>query len=372
MRRFFSALFLIALAAGCAMSGAKPVFVSDAADAGQTKRSMWEERVGALAGEHDFDGVVLIALGDEKVFERGYGDANRSWKIPNTLETKFRIASLSKTFTAVLVLQLVDEGVLSFDDTLATMLPAYRADYAGEVTLHHLLAHTSGISHYIDLPGWFDGAYLQPRTVDAFLSDIAALPLNAQPGEKYRYSNANYYFLGLIIERVTGKSFETVLSERILKPLSLNDTGHFTNSAIVASLAQNYIRTDDGAFTRAGATNDALFTATGSLYSTAEDLFLWRRGLWASDLLSNAERSIMFDRAAPIAWTFERRDLNDSGVSSSIWSYNGEIDGYTSMIMFTEEANHLVVLLNNNNAGFNALRSMSLDILKSAMNDMAL
>ena len=319
--------------------------------------------VERLVDETGFDGVVLVAVNGAPALKKGYGLADKSWGVPNAPDVRFQIASLSKAFTAALALRLAEDGVFSLDATLNDLLPSYPAPYADEVTLRQLLLHTSGIPHYIDLPGWFDGAYLAPRPTEAFLDAIAALPLKAEPGAQYRYSNANYFLIGLVIERATGKPFETVLAEIILEPLGLKDTGHFANSAVIEKLAQNYIRNDDGLLEKAPPINADLFLATASLYSTVEDLFRWRRALFEGDLLSAESRAVMFDPAAPIGWTASRVDMNGDGRKSALWSYNGEINGYTSMIVFAPDANDVVILLSNNNAGFAALQRMSRSLL---------
>ena len=363
MMRFKSkaaaAVGVFLLLAACAAGGAG----WRAEALGEEKAPPIARTVETLVGETGFSGVVLVAANGEPVLKKGYGLADRSWGVTNKPDGKFQIASLSKTFTAALALRLADDGVLSLDATLTDLLPSYPAPYADEVTLRQLLRHTSGVPHYIDLPGWFDGAYLAPRSNEAFLEAVAALPLKAEPGVQYRYSNANYYLIGMIIERTTGKPFETVLAKIILEPLGLEDTGHLANGAVIEKLAQNYIRNDDGLLEKAPPINADAFFATASLYSTVGDLFRWRRAVFEGDLLSEESRSIMFDPAAPIGWTASRIDINGDGRASALWSYNGEINGYTSMIVFAPDENDVVILLNNNNAGFQTLQRMPRSLL---------
>ena len=137
--------------------------------------------------------------------------ANIEWGISNTPETKFRLGSITKQFTSMLILQLVDQGKIKLDGKLTDYLPDYRKDVGDKVTIHNLLTHTSGIPSYTDQPGFFENVSRNPYKVADFVKKYASGDLLFEPGSKFAYNNSGYFLLGAIIERVTGKPYEQVL-----------------------------------------------------------------------------------------------------------------------------------------------------------------
>lgn len=187
---------------------------------------------GYLSRWHEtgrFNGVALVAKDGETVFAKGYGQANMEWNIPNAPDTKFKIHSISKQFTTVLVLQLAAEGTIDLDGKLTDYLPDYRQDTGGRVTIDHLLRHTAGIPCYINdshrrpegkpVYEW-GGHYERNQFVRDFLSDDFLF----EPGTEYKYSNTGYYLLALVVEAVTGKTYEENLRERIFGPLGMKNS----------------------------------------------------------------------------------------------------------------------------------------------------
>jgi len=143
---------------------------------------------------------------------------NREWNMLHEPDTKFRIASITKTFTAVLIMQLVETGKVDLDGKLIDYLPFYRNDTGERVTIHHLLSHSSGIPDYLRIAGFWQNQILLTYSRKEFVNKYCSGDLEFEPGSKYQYNNSGYYLLGLIIEEVTGKSFETILQENILNP----------------------------------------------------------------------------------------------------------------------------------------------------------
>lgn len=221
-----------------------------------------ESQVSAMVDENRFTGVVLAVRGDQTILERHYSLEDPAHPISINRDSRFAIGSITKTFTAVLTLQLIESGKLGLDDTLQTHLPSYTADYSERITIRHLLQNRSGIPHYIDLPGWFDNDYKRTLTQDVLLSAIAALPLKFEPGSDYLYSNANYYLLGLIIEKIEGAPYDRVLENRILSPLGLDDTGQIYEAPPITGLVQNYLRENDGSLKPIPIVNPQVFRAT--------------------------------------------------------------------------------------------------------------
>jgi CubicO group peptidase (beta-lactamase class C family) len=169
---------------------------------------------------------VLVADGGKVIYKKGFGMANMEWEIPNQTDTKFRIGSVTKQFTATLVLQLTEEGKIKLDGKITDYLPDYRKDTGDKVTIHHLLNHTSGIPSYTGLPGFFQNESRNPYGVKEFVKKFASGDLEFEPGSKFSYNNSGYFLLGAIIEQVTGKPYARVLQERIFDPLGMKDTGY--------------------------------------------------------------------------------------------------------------------------------------------------
>ena len=148
------------------------------------------------------------------------------WKISNTPDTKFRLGSITKQFTATLIMQLVEEGKVKLDGKLSDYLLDYRKDIGEKVTVHQLLNHTSGIPSYTALPGFFSDVSRNPYSVADFVKKYASNNLEFEPGSKFSYNNSGYFLLGAIVEKVTGKPYEQVLKEKILDPLGMKNTGY--------------------------------------------------------------------------------------------------------------------------------------------------
>ncbi len=171
----------------------------------------------------NFSGAVLVSRAGRIVFERAYGFADANRKVPNTTQTRFLLGSITKSFTAVLVMQLEQEKRISLSDSICQYLqecpPGWRV-----ITLHHLLSHTSGIFNVTESPE-FESLKSIAQTRGQMLARMLHQPLAFAAGQKFQYSNSNYYLLGVVIEDVTGDSFEQVLQQRILDPLGMRDTG---------------------------------------------------------------------------------------------------------------------------------------------------
>jgi CubicO group peptidase (beta-lactamase class C family) len=187
-----------------------------------------------------FNGAALVAENGKVIFKKGFGFADFEWKIPNTPDTKFRLGSITKQFTAALLLQLVEEGKLSLETPLGDALPYYREDTGAIITIHHLLTHTSGIPCYTRLPDYFKEIRRNTHEVRDFVLEFCSGDLEFDPGAKYRYSNSGYFLLGAIIEQVTGKSYEQALKERVFEPLGMRASGYDRGAPILEKRARGY------------------------------------------------------------------------------------------------------------------------------------
>jgi CubicO group peptidase (beta-lactamase class C family) len=187
------------------------------------------------ASRGHFSGAVLISRGGRVVFRQAYGLANASWGIANTADTRFRIGSITKTFTAALVMLLAQEGRLSLDDSICRYVTPCPAQWQ-VIKLRHLLSHTSGIITLPIKPDQLD----VPQSRSQMLGLFESTPLAFAVGTRFQYSNSNYYLLGMALETVTGKPYGTVLRDRILSPLQLRDTGLIEPDTVVHELAEGY------------------------------------------------------------------------------------------------------------------------------------
>jgi len=222
------------------------LFVSQDYTHAQTKSQKIDKLMSLYHQFRQFNGSVLVAEKGDVIYKKGFGFANMEWEIPNDTETKFRLGSITKQFTSMLIMQLVEKGKLKLDDKLSELLPYYRKDIGEKVTIHHLLTHTSGIPSYTGLPGFFQDVSRDPYPVDEFIKKYCSGDLEFEPGSKYKYNNSGYFLLGAIIEKVTGKTYEDILKENILDPLNLKNTGYDHHDPILAKRAAGYENNFDG------------------------------------------------------------------------------------------------------------------------------
>jgi len=269
-----------------------------------------ETAIRALMTEHDVPGVnVLISSPERETWLASFGVANRETATPMQPDMHARIGSITKPMTATLVLQLVDEGKLALDDTLASMLPeAADFPHADRVSLRQLLSMRSGIYNYTE-EGILTGLAATPDRVwtDRELLDIARKhEPYFEPGAGFHYSNTNYILLGMIVERLTGLTFGDALQRRLLGPLGLTETSLPTASALPVPFAHGYERTpasqadtprrtdDDGGAEQATIIADAteiapsVAGAAGAVVSTLGDLDRWLTSLIAGETISES------------------------------------------------------------------------------------
>ena len=208
---------------------------------GRSRASALAAHASNLATADDFSGAVLLARNGTIEFEGAYGLADRRTGQPNTTSTKFSLASLSKMFTAVCILQLVEAGAISLQDTIGNYLPDYPNRTAStRVTVEHLLMHTSGIGNYWEGLDALEGE--RPDTHRDYLSLFADIPLEHEPGSAFSYSNGGYIVLGLIIEAVTGSSYYDHVRSAVFDRARMNDTGFPRLDETVPDRAIGYMR----------------------------------------------------------------------------------------------------------------------------------
>ncbi|MBN2131534.1 MAG: serine hydrolase [Sedimentisphaerales bacterium] len=245
--------------------------------------------------EENYPGAaVLVARNGEILYQNGYGYANISDCVEITPQTKFRIGSISKQFTAAAILKLQEEGKLSTDDKLSKFLPDFpRGD---EVTLHHLLTHTSGIHSYTSDPNFMKtvASETSPKElIDSFKND----KFDFEPGESQSYCNSGYFLLGHIVAKVSGKSFGDYLKETFFDPLGMADTGIYHWSLVLDHEAVGYSY-QNGQVQKALDWDMSRAGGAGALYSTVEDLYRWNEAVFKGKILSEASLKAAFTPAA--------------------------------------------------------------------------
>ena len=191
-----------------------------------------------------FSGTVLVARDGAPMVSKGYGWANAEWEIPNTPTTKFRLGSITKQFTATLVLRLQEQKKLTRAGSRSARTSRRARSLWKPVTIHHLLTHTSGIPSYTGLPD-YQKTMMMPRTIEQMVAVFRDLPLEFAPGEKFKYNNSGYFLLGVIIEKVAGKKYEDALRDEIFTPLGMTDTGYDWSEPLLRHRAAGYTRRGD-------------------------------------------------------------------------------------------------------------------------------
>lgn len=251
-----------------------------------------EAVVQGYADSDGFSGSVLVALDGNPIFRQGFGYANREWNIPNTPETKFRIGSLTKSFTAAAILQLAERGRLGLDDPVSRHYAKAPPSWSA-IALRHLLSMHSGIPSFSDTPGYWESWSKIQRKPEEGIDLIRDAPLRFPPGAKYEYSNSNYAILGLVIEAASGRSYEAHLRAAILDPLGLRDTGLDNNEAVLPARASGYER-EGGVWRNAAYLAMTIPFASGGIYSTVDDLLTWDQALYDESVIGAGSLRAMF------------------------------------------------------------------------------
>jgi CubicO group peptidase (beta-lactamase class C family) len=315
------------------------------------------DKIDALLAAYNqqryFNGSALVAEHGNVILRKGYGLANMEWQIPNRPDTKFRLGSITKQFTSMVIMQLVGEGKIKLGEKLTTYLPDYRKDTGDKVTVFNLLTHTSGIPSYTSAPGFFQQKSRDPHKADEFVTNFCSGDLEFVPGTKFEYDNSGYFILGAIIEHVTGKSYEQNLQERIFDPLGMKDSGYDHWSTVLARRATGYQLTPGG-YENAPYLDMTIPFAAGSLYSTVDDLAKWDRALYTDKLLGAELKKTMFTPFLgnyAFGWGVRTLKLDDGKTEVATIFHDGGINGFNTTEVRLPETQDLVVLLENTSRG---------------------
>lgn len=330
------------------------VLITDAAEAANGESRVLAHELDAyLLSQTDrgFSGSVLVALGNEVVLAKGYGYANAEWRMPNSAQTRFRIASLTKSFTATAIMLLREQRKLDLDDRLCSYLDSCPETWR-PITLHHLLSNSSGI------PNYFSGRESDRQTSitrERILHLMREKPLKFSPGTRFEYGNSAWYLLGIVIEKVTGASYEQAVQDLIFTPLAMADTGQDDRERILDRRASGYMYFGDSEPLRNAAYTDVSWVvAAASMYSTVEDLYKFARALAESRLMSSASRSMMWtSRELPWMtdrghygygwWVLPKSDAYELPVVRG----SGGMDAFTSLLTYFPQQDVTIIVLVN-------------------------
>jgi D-alanyl-D-alanine carboxypeptidase len=312
--------------------------------------------IDRYARSHSFSGTIMIEDKTKIRYARSFGYANRQFRVPNTIKTRFKIASITKAFTAVLILRLHEQRKISLDQTIRTYLPNYTGSAGDKVTIKQLLNHTAGMANIDRQLTSAEAAikngiphYQTPLTTDQLLARYCSDNLVNEPGKVFDYNNADYIILGKIIERVYGEPYEQVLRKEILQPAGLRDTGMLYQHDVIDNLADTYFFRED----LKRVVNDLPvyienWYAAGAMYSTAADVLKFSNALFGLKIIGREALSQMLtpglDDYGYGVWVYE---ATIKGSKRTVVKRPGRIMGAQSMLFHLPNDDITIVLLSN-------------------------
>ncbi len=303
-----------------------------------------DEFVRAVAETGTFMGCVLVARGDAVLLNAGYGMADAASGLPNAPGTRFRIGSMSKSFTAAGVLRLHEEGRLSIDEPLSRYLPEYPG--GDRITARHLLGHSSGIPDYVQLPGAF-AAMAEPIDLDGLISLFSGESLEFAPGRGFRYSNSGYVLCAKLIEAISGLDCAVFLQNRVLEPAGMTSSGWGApEPGRGTPLAVGYHYTGEG-YERAPGWDPSRAAGAGALYATVEDLYSWGKAIATGSALSAPSLEAMLSPTAESGGRYSMGWYVGEFLGRRRIYHGGHIFGYRGQLcLYPEEGTTIVVLSN--------------------------
>lgn len=303
----------------------------------------FDEYAQAVGKAERFSGAIFVARDGKVLVSKGYGMADVENDVPNTPETRFRLGSLTKQFTAASILLLQERGKLSVQDSVCKYVAPCPAAWQ-PVTIHHLLSHTGGVPNFTAFPD-YQKTMREPAPVESLMARFRDRPLDFKPGEDWKYSNSGYVLLGHVVEKVSGQSYESFLRENIFEPLKMTSTGYDHTAEIVRRRARGYAPGPDGGIVNAAYLDMSIPFSAGGLYSTVGDLYLWDQALYGGKLLKKPSLDAMM---TPVRNNYGYGLGVDKIFGRPMTGHNGGIEGFaTSIIRFTDDRLTVIVLSNN-------------------------
>ena len=312
----------------------------------ETDKANKIDEIVSLYADYDmFHGTILVADQGEIIYKKAFGLANMEWDIANTIDTKFQIASMTKSFTALLIMQLVAENKLDLQTPISNYLKDYPQTNGEQITIHHLLTHSAGFDRGVD-----DEKFNKPKDM---VNQFSSAKLQFPPGTRFGYSNNGYTLLGYIIETVTGKPYEELLKERIFDPLKMTNSGFHKHRPIIKNIAYGYYRSFGDYFDNDNSDKSTAYAA-GAIYSTVEDLFLWDQAMNTEKLLPKKYMDMLFkkhiiDNNSHYGYGWELRDKPIGNTTEIVETagHSGSIGGFRSLYTRIPSRKASIIILNN-------------------------
>lgn len=302
----------------------------------------WRVVVDREARAVDFSGVVLVAAGKDVLVRSAFGFAEPEWQVPTTVDTRYRIASLTKSFTAACILTLVDQKRLDLDATIGKFLDGTPEGWRG-ITIRHLLSHTSGIPCYSTWPEF--GAFMRNAVpTDEVLRRALLRPVDFPAGGSFGYSNTGYFLAQSILEKTSGQSFETYLKRHVLRPAELKDSGLDRDGQILPRRARGLSRDRAGQPIVAPFLSMSWMGSAGGMYSTVDDLLKWVRALFFGKVVKT---STFEDSLKPLRSTYACGWAVTEYRGCRIVSHGARMAGFSGAVHYLPETDRAVVVLSN-------------------------
>ena len=316
----------------------------------------FREYMASFAKENNFNGTILIEKKSKTVYKESFGYANLPLKVESSVDNRYKIASITKAFTAVLILQLYEQGKIDLSKTINAYLPEYNGQGGDKVTIEELLNMTSGIQNMdegLSIESVLKNGmpqYQKPYTSDQMLTQYCSGTLVSEPGTEFDYNNADYIILGKIIENLSGKSFAENLNDKILMPLQLNNTGLLSQQDIVEKLADTYFYRDDiNKLTNDFPVYINNWYAAGAMYSSVDDISKFSDALFGHRLLNKNTLDKMLTPGLGEygygVWVYKDYDIKHK--MYTIVKRPGSIMGAQAMLLHILENGTTVIILCN-------------------------
>jgi CubicO group peptidase (beta-lactamase class C family) len=312
----------------------------------QTPEARIEQIIQSYVTGHQFMGSVLIAKGDQILFDKGYGYANLEWQIPNGPDAKFRLGSATKQFTAACILLLEERGKLKTDDLVKKYLPDAPASW-DKITIYHLLTHTSGIPDFTSFPDYGE-IEKKPASPEEIVKRFRDKPLDFEPGAKFSYSNSGYVLLGYLIDIVSGEKYPQFVKDNIFTPLGMTDSGYDVSATVLSHRAAGYTPTPGGEIVNTGYIDMTIPYSAGALYSTTHDLWKWERALYGGKLLKGQSLTKM---TTPYKDSYACGLVISTATGHKQISHGGGIEGFNTELAYYPDGQLAIVVLGNLNGG---------------------
>lgn len=308
---------------------------------------------------------ALVAKNGKVIYRKAFGKANLELDVNMTSENVFQIGSITKQFTAVSILMLLEEGKLNLEDDITKFIPDYPTK-GKKITVHHLLTHTSGIKSYTSMRE-FGNVVTMHKTPLEFINFFKNEPMDFDPGEKYLYNNSGYFILGYIIEKISGMSYQKFIKERIFDKIEMNSSYYGSHTKLIKNRAAGYQKGET--FSNAQYISLTLPYAAGSIMSTVDDMLKWQNAIHENTFIKETTKKLAFKN-----YTLNDGSKINYGYGWSVNEINnvatiehgGAIPGYLSMGVFVPSENVYVIVFSN--CGCQSPTNTALEIAALAIN----